>query len=94
MTQPAAKRLILIVDDDQLLLEFLGEVLRHAGYDTALANSAEVALQLIAQREPDLALLDIHMPGMSGLELAKRLHAETAVPFMFLSGSGDSESGK
>ena len=95
MSQPAAaKRLILIVDDDQLLLEFLGEVLRHAGYETALAHSAEVALQLIAQREPDLALLDIHMPGMSGLELAKRLHGETAVPFMFLSGSGDSESGK
>ncbi len=37
MSQPAAaKRLILIVDDDQLLLEFLGEVLRHAGYETAL----------------------------------------------------------
>ena len=47
MSQPAAaKRLILIVDDDQLLLEFLGEVLRHAGYETVLANSAEVALQL------------------------------------------------
>lgn len=90
----AAKRHILIVDDDRLLLAFLGELLRHAGYDVALACSAEDALKLVALREPDLALLDIHMPGMSGLELARHLHAETSVPFMFLSGSGDSESGK
>ncbi|HAT30079.1 MAG TPA: response regulator [Janthinobacterium sp.] len=90
----AAKRLILIVDDDQLLLEFLGELLRHSGYETALALSAEEALRQVAVREPDLALLDIHLPGMSGLELAKHLHAETTVPFMFLSGTGDGESGK
>ena len=95
MTLPStAKRLILIVDDDLLLLEFLGAVLRHAGYETLLASSAEDALLQIAAREPDLALLDIHLPGMSGLDLAKHLHAEAAVPFMFLSGSGDSESGK
>lgn len=95
MTTPnAAKRQILIVDDDQLLLAFLGEVLRHAGHETMLASSAEEALQMIAVREPDLALLDIHMPGMSGLELAKHLHAQTAVPFMFLSGSGTSDSGR
>lgn len=93
-TPPPAKRQILIVDDDQLLLSFLGVVLRHAGYDTVEVSSSEAALQQIAVREPDLALLDIHMPGMSGLELAKRLHADTSVPFMFLSSSGDGESGK
>ena len=95
MTLPStAKRLILIVDDDLLLLEFLGVVLRQAGYETVLASSAEDALVQISTREPDLAMLDINLPGMSGLDLAKHLHAETAVPFMFLSGSGDSESGK
>ena len=95
MSSPtAAKRHILIVDDDQLLLAFLGEVVRQAGYETTEASSAEEALRQIAVREPDLALLDIHMSGMSGLELAKRLHAETTVPFMFLSGSGDADSGK
>jgi CheY-like chemotaxis protein len=89
-----AKRPILVVDDDRLLLALLGAVLRNAGYEAQLASSAEEALRMIAVREPHLALLDIHMPGMSGLELAKHLHAETTVPFMFLSGSGDSESGK
>jgi CheY-like chemotaxis protein len=42
------KRLILIVDDDQLLLDFLGEVLGHAGYDVLKAGSAEQALQFIS----------------------------------------------
>ncbi|SFU27619.1 ANTAR domain-containing response regulator [Pseudoduganella namucuonensis] len=92
--QIPAKRLILIVDDDKLLAEFLSEVLRHAGYDAMQAHSADEALQLISEREPDLAMLDIHMPGMSGLELAKQLNRNTSVPFMFLSGRGDSDAAK
>ncbi|TFW16157.1 response regulator [Massilia arenosa] len=96
MNQPTAatKRQVLIVDDDELLLAFLGEVLRHHGYDTVQAESAEEALEHVAVREPDIALLDISMPGMSGLELARHLHSKTSVPFMFLSGSGTAESSK
>lgn len=40
-------------------------------------------------REPDLALLDVAMPGMSGLELAQHLHADSTVPFMFLTADND-----
>ncbi|MES2148232.1 MAG: response regulator [Pseudomonadota bacterium] len=97
MSQPSAapaKRCILIVDDDPLLLQFLGEVLAHAGYETMAASSGEQALRMIGAREPDLALLDITMPGMSGLELARHLNEHTGVPFMFLSAIGDSESAK
>ncbi|WP_426168997.1 ANTAR domain-containing response regulator [Pseudoduganella sp. R-34] len=93
-SQTPPKRLILIVDDDKILTEFLGELLARAGYDTMLAHSSDQALSLIAEREPDLALLDIHMPGMSGLELAKQLNRNTTVPFMFLSGRGDADAGK
>ena len=89
---PIVKRRVLIVDDDPLLLQFLNEVIGHAGYETATASSAEEALQQIATREPDIALLDITMPGMTGLELARHLKAHTTVPFMFLSAIGDSES--
>lgn len=89
-----AKRLVLLVDDDALLLEFLAEVLGHAGYETTSASSAAEAIRKIEAREPDMALLDITMPGMSGLELARHLHENTAVPFMFLSASGDAESAK
>ncbi|NHZ42361.1 ANTAR domain-containing response regulator [Massilia aquatica] len=89
---PVVKRRILIVDDDPLLLQFLNEVIGHAGYDTVTASSGEEALQQIAAGEPDMALLDITMPGMSGLELAHHLKTHTTVPFMFLSAIGDSES--
>jgi CheY-like chemotaxis protein len=91
---PAAKRRILIVDDDPHLLQFLTEVIAHAGYDTVTASSGEEALQVISKGEPDMALLDITMPGMTGLELAARLKADTGVPFMFLSAVGDSESAR
>lgn len=91
---PAAKRRILIVDDDPHLLQFLTEVIGHAGYDTVTASSGEEALQVVAKGEPDMALLDITMPGMSGLDLAGRLKASTTVPFMFLSAVGDSESAR
>lgn len=89
-----AKRLILIVDDDTLLLQFLAEVLGHAGYETVAASSAAAAIRQIEAREPDLALLDITMPGMSGLELARHLHQNTSVPFMFLSATGDVDTAR
>jgi response regulator NasT len=91
---PNVKRRILIVDDDPLLLQFLTEVIGHAGYETVAAASGEQALQVIAEREPDMALLDITMPGMTGLELARHLKEHTTVPFMFLSAIGDSESSR
>lgn len=94
MNSSPAKRRILIVDDDPLLLQFLVEVLSHAGYDTAAASSGKEAIRHIEEREPDMALLDITMPGMTGLELAQQLNEKTTVPFMFLSAIGDSDSAR
>lgn len=102
MSAPASsRRPILLVDDDPLLLEFLATVLQHAGYDTVDAASAPEALQRIAERdgahqEPcfAMALLDVTMPGMSGLDLARRLREHTEVPFMFLSSVDDAETAR
>ncbi|MCS0589056.1 ANTAR domain-containing response regulator [Massilia norwichensis] len=97
MSAPASsRRLILLVDDDPLLLDFIATVLQHAGYDTVKAGSAPEAVQRVQEREADiaLALLDITMPGMSGLELAQRLREHTAVPFMFLSSVDDAETAR
>jgi len=97
MSAPASsRRLILLVDDDPLLLDFISTVLQHAGYDTIGAGSAPEAMQRVQEREADiaLALLDITMPGMSGLELAQRLKEHTAVPFMFLSSVDDAETAR
>lgn len=99
-TPTASRRLILLVDDDALLLDYLSTILRHAGYDTVAAASAPEALQRVAERDggdgPDiaLALLDINMPGMSGLDLARRLKEHTDVPFMFLSSVDDAETAR
>lgn len=79
------KARILTVDDDRMVLAMLAITIRKAGYDIVQASSAEEALDAIAENQPDLAVLDISMPGMSGIELAQRLHDETAIPFMFLS---------
>lgn len=84
-----ARRLILLVDDDIHLLALLSKMLQMANYDVRIATSAPMALGMLADggREPDLAILDIQMPGMSGLELARHVRANSAVPFLFLSAS-------
>lgn len=90
------RRLILLVDDDPLLLDYLKTILDHSGYETLTAESAVEALQRVAEREADiaLALLDISMPGMSGLDLARRLREHTSVAFMFLSSVDDAETAR
>ncbi|MDN4037524.1 ANTAR domain-containing response regulator [Massilia sp. YIM B02443] len=97
MNPPSSpRRLVLIVDDDALLREYLGEVLRHAGHDTLDAGTAAQALRVIEERGADIALvlLDIEMPGMSGLDLARLLREESPIPFMFLSASDDAASSR
>jgi two-component system NtrC family sensor kinase len=85
------KARILTVDDDRMTLAMLSIAIRKAGYDILQASSAEEALDVIAENQPDLAVLDISMPGMSGIELAQRLRDETAIPFMFLSSHTETE---
>lgn len=82
---------ILIVDDDRLIRTMLSSGLRKAGYDTLEAASGEKALELIAQTTPDLALLDISMDGMSGVDLAQRLRDGTSIPFMVITIHGEDE---
>jgi DNA-binding response OmpR family regulator len=84
-----SRRLILLVDDDIHLLALLSKMLQMANYDVRIATSAPMALGMLADggREPDLAIFDIQMPGMSGLELARHVRANSAIPFLFLSAS-------
>ena len=89
MTGTDAVAHILIVDDDRLVLATLGRGLRDAGYRVSEASEGAAALAFVAREKPDLALLDVRMPDMSGVRLAERLAAEHALPFMFLSAYGD-----
>ena len=67
---------ILIVDDEEHLAEGLAFNLRNAGYDVATTGSGEAALEEIDQRTYDLILLDVMLPGISGLEVCQRLRRE------------------
>jgi len=81
--------LLLVADDDPLILFTLAEGLTEAGFDVLQARDGLSALELCKSVRPHLALLDIRMPGLNGLELAERLKAETTVPFLFFSAFGD-----
>ncbi len=87
-----ANKLILAVDDDQDNLTLLAEVLRHEGYRVETALSGEDSLERLKTISPDLILLDINMPGMSGyetlIEIRKR---ESYVSVIFVSARAETE---
>jgi len=86
---PQGKQLML-VDDDRLVLSTLASGLLRAGYRVVTAESAEDAEnQLSGGMRPDLAILDVRMPGNGGMHLAQRLHELDHIPFMMLSAYSD-----
>ncbi|WP_367848405.1 ANTAR domain-containing response regulator [Rhodoferax sp. WC2427] len=88
--QQQQQQLLLLVDDDRLVLSMVAKGLRDAGYLVATAESAEEAEAWLASgQRPDLAILDVAMPGQGGLLLAQRLHALDHIPFMMLSAYSD-----
>jgi CheY-like chemotaxis protein len=66
---------ILIVDDDRAITETLAVIFSRHGYEVRCAHSAEEAIETIAGWEPDLAILDVMLPCMNGIELAMVLRA-------------------
>ncbi|MDE2492256.1 MAG: response regulator transcription factor [Elusimicrobia bacterium] len=80
------KTKILAVDDEKDLLLGLKARLQREGYLVHCASSAESGLLAARAERPDLVLLDIELPGMDGLEMFRRLRAETSVPVIFLTG--------
>ena len=94
MPMPGHEPLVLVVDDQEANLQLLGTVLTQAGYEVIPALNAEQAIARIDGEEPDLALLDLMMPGVDGLELAKRLHAREGteeLPMIMLTASHERE---
>jgi DNA-binding response OmpR family regulator len=78
---------ILVVDDVPANLDLLVATLEGAGFSVMVATSGEVALELATRELPALILLDISLPGMDGIEVCRRLHADAAtrdIPVIFL----------
>ena len=71
---------ILLIDDDPSVLLAVGDQLRMEGYEVALAESGDQALQLLRTLAPDLIILDIGMPGMTGLAFLKKISGPDCRP--------------
>lgn len=80
--------LVLVVEDDENGRDLLGQILDDVGYRVVLADSGPRALEIVATTVPDIAVVDIMMPGMDGRDLCRALRrnpATEAVPVLLLS---------
>lgn len=81
---------ILVVDDEVMICQQLERLYTHAGYNVALCSSVEQALKRLEAEDIDLVVTDIRLPGLSGIELAKRMHENYPdVPVIVITGYGD-----
>jgi DNA-binding response OmpR family regulator len=75
---------VLLVDDDPDLLSVTGFALQQAGFVIVKASDGFAALQVFETEKPDVAVLDINMPRMSGFELAQKLRQKSQIPVLML----------
>jgi two-component system response regulator ResD len=71
-----SRGLILVVDDEPTIGEVVCRYLRRAGYEARAARDGTRALEMVAERRPDLVVLDLMLPGLDGLEVMRRLRAQ------------------
>lgn len=83
--------LIMVVDDDQDLAEMLGIVLNGAGYEVDLVGRGDEVMPIFTAQNPDLILLDVMLPGLSGVEVCKLIREKSMVPIVMLSAKGDKQ---
>ena len=75
---------ILVVEDEEKLARFVELELLHEGYEVSKANNGRDALDMALERDFDLVLLDIILPGLNGLEVLRRLQKEKSTPVILL----------
>ncbi len=80
---------IALVDDDRNILTSVSIALQAEGFVTRVYSDGEAALKALLENPPDLAVLDIKMPKMDGLELLRRLREKLATPVIFLTSKDD-----
>lgn len=80
---------IALVDDDRNILTSVSIALQAEGFVTRVYNDGETALKALTENPPDLAVFDIKMPKMDGLELLRRLREKSQIPVIFLTSKDD-----
>ncbi|MEV0702570.1 response regulator transcription factor [Saccharopolyspora sp. NPDC050389] len=89
MKHEAETRRVLVVDDDHAVRDVLRRYLERSGYEVGLAEDGDTALRLFAEREPDLVVLDLMLPGIGGLEVCRRVRERGQVPVVMLTALGE-----
>ena len=82
---------VLVVDDEPNIREVVGRYLQRDGHTVVLAADGEAALRLYREHRPDLVVLDLMLPGVTGLEVCRRIQVERRVPVIMLTARGDEE---
>jgi two-component system response regulator ChvI len=80
---------IALVDDDRNILTSVSIALQSEGFLTRVYSDGETALKALVENPPDLAVLDVKMPRMDGMELLRRLREKSALPVIFLTSKDD-----
>jgi DNA-binding response OmpR family regulator len=80
---------ILVIDDEESMRKLVARALETEGFSVMLASGGEVALELMEEREPDLVILDIKMPGMNGFQVLEVIRQRSDIPVIMLSGLGE-----
>ena len=88
---PAAPRTVALVDDDRNILTTLSIALQAEGYAIRVYSDGEAALKALTENPPDLAVFDIKMPRMDGMELLRRLRATSDLPVIFLTSKDEEQ---
>ena len=85
-----SKRTILIIDDDASLASFLSRYLEKFGFELVHAGRAEDGLRALCKLKPEAVLLDITLPGISGLDACREIRKQSKVPILIISALGES----
>ncbi|KJG10668.1 chemotaxis protein CheY [Photobacterium kishitanii] len=83
---------ILVVDDDVQLCELLTEVLEDEGHDVSCVHCGESAIEYLQNKGVDLVLLDVMLPNLDGMQVARRICQRFATPILMLTALGDEET--
>ncbi|MGF1734608.1 response regulator transcription factor [Photobacterium satsumensis] len=83
---------ILVVDDDIVLCELLQEVLEEEGYDVRCEHCGKTGLAYLQEQPVDLVLLDVMLPNIDGMQMARRICQRFATPIIMLTALGDDSS--